>query len=69
MKHCLCYEVIPNVVHTILQELSYMYYNIHIPYSANLSREKTFMNFAVLEPPVKVFSTKCGHAVPTYDRI
>ena len=26
------------------------------------------MNFAVLEPPVKVFSTKFGYAIPTYDR-
>ena len=25
------------------------------------------MNFAVLEPPVKVLSTKFGRAVPTYD--
>ena len=33
-----------------------------IPYSAKLSREKTFMNFAVLEPPVKVFPMKCGCA-------
>ena len=27
------------------------------------------MNFAVLEPPAKVFSTKFGRAVPTYDRL
>ena len=26
------------------------------------------MNFAVLEPPIKVFSVKFGCAVPTYDR-
>ena len=26
------------------------------------------MNFAVLEPPTKVFSTKFGHAVPICDR-
>ena len=26
------------------------------------------MNFAVLEPPAKVFSMKLGCAVPTYDR-
>ena len=36
-----------------------------IPYSGKLLREKTFMNFAVLEPPAKVFSTKiwvcCTH--------
>ena len=37
-------------------------------YSGKLSREKTFTNFAVLEPSAKVFSTKFGHAVPTYDR-
>ena len=35
-----------------------------VPYSGKLSREKTFTNFAVLEPPVKVFSTKFGRAVP-----
>ena len=40
-----------------------------IPYSGKLSREKTFTNLAVLEPPVKVFSTKFGHAVSTYDRL
>ena len=27
------------------------------------SRETTFTNFVVLEPPVKVFSTKFGRAV------
>ena len=40
----------------------------YIPYSRKLSSEKTFTNFAVLEPPVKVFSTKFGCAVPSYDR-
>ena len=39
-----------------------------IPYSGKLSREKTFTNFAVLEPSAKVFSTKFGRAMPTYDR-
>ena len=29
---------------------------ISIPYSGNLSRDKTFANFADLEPFVKVFS-------------
>ena len=38
---------------------------LHI-YSAELSREKTFTNFAVVEPPTKVLSTKIGRAVPTY---
>ena len=40
-----------------------------LPYSRKLSREKTFTNFAVLEPPAKVFSTKFGRAIPTYDRL
>ena len=31
-------------------------------------REKTFTNFAVLEPPAKVFSSKFGRAIPTYAR-
>ena len=39
-----------------------------IPYSRNLSREKTFMNSAILEPPAKVFSPKFDCAIPTYDR-
>ena len=43
-------------------------YIIKLPYSVKLSRGKTFTNFAVLEPPAKVFSTKFGCAVPTYDR-
>ena len=38
-----------------------------IPYSGKLSREKTFMNFMVLEPPMKVFSIKFGHAVPGFN--
>ena len=33
-----------------------------IPYSRRLSREKTFTNFTVLEPPAKVFSSKFGGA-------
>ena len=37
-----------------------------IPYSGKLSREKTFVNFAVLEPPIKVFCTKFGHVIPTH---
>ena len=40
-----------------------------LPYSAKLSREKTFTNFAVLELPAKVFSMKFGHTIPTYDRL
>ena len=39
-----------------------------IPYSGKLSREKTFTNFAVLDLPTKVFSSKFGHAMHTYDR-
>ena len=39
-----------------------------VPYSRKLSREKTFTNFMVLEPPAKVFSSKFGCAVPTYNR-
>ena len=39
-----------------------------IPYSGKLSREKTFTNFTVLEPPTKVFSTKFRHGIPTYER-
>ena len=34
-----------------------------VTYSGKLSREKTFTNFVVLEPPVKVFSMKFGRAV------
>ena len=30
-------------------------------YSGKLLRVKTFTNFAVLEPPAKVFSMKYGH--------
>ena len=30
--------------------------NSNVPYSGKLLREKTFTNFAVLEPPTKVFS-------------
>ena len=38
-----------------------------IPYNRKLSTEKkTFTNFVVLEPPVKVFYTKFGRAIPTY---
>ena len=43
-------------------------YTIANPYSEKFSRKKTFTNFVVLEPPVKVFSTKFGCAIPTYDR-
>ena len=32
--------------------------DVQLPYSGKLSREKTFMNFAILQPSVKVFSTK-----------
>ena len=31
-----------------------------IPYSGNFLRDKTFVNFADLEPPAKVFSMKFG---------
>ena len=40
----------------------------NLAYGGKLSREKTFMNFADLEPPAKVFSAKFGHAVHTYYR-
>ena len=36
-----------------------------IPYWWKLLREKTFTNFAVLEPPAKVFSSKFERAVPS----
>ena len=36
-------------------------------YSGKLSREKTFTNFMVLEPPTIVFSTKFRRAIPTYN--
>ena len=39
-----------------------------LPYSKKHSREKAFMNFAILEPPAKVFSTKFGRAILTYDK-
>ena len=39
-----------------------------IPYSRKLSREKTFTNFMVLEPPAKVFSLKFVCAILTYVR-
>ena len=44
----------------------------HIPYSGKLLRDKTFTNFADLEPFVKVFSANfectCAHAShPTVD--
>ena len=41
---------------------------VQLQYSRKLPREKNFMNLADLEPPAKVFSTKFGLAVPTYDR-
>ena len=37
-----------------------------ILYSGKLLRGKTSTNFAVWEPPAKVFSTKFGRALPTY---
>ena len=40
-----------------------------IPYSGKLWKKKTFTNFVALETPVKVFSSKNGHAVPTYVRV
>ena len=42
---------------------------IKLPYSEKLLRVITFINFTVLEPPAKVFSTKFGGAAPTYDRL
>ena len=42
-------------------------YTFRLPYSRKLSRENTFTNFAILEPPTKVFSTKFERTVPTYD--
>ena len=46
-----------------------VYLAIHvIPYSGKVSREKTFTNFAVLEPPAKVFSSEFGRAISTYAR-
>ena len=39
-----------------------------IPYRGKLLRAETFMNFAVLEPPTKVFSSEFWHAIPTYVR-
>ena len=33
-------------------------------YGGKLSRENTYTNFSVWEPPTKVFSTKLGHAHP-----
>ena len=39
----------------------------YLQYSRKLLREKTFTNFIVLESPTKIFSTKSGSAVPTYD--
>ena len=45
-----------------------LHMHIHIPYSGKHLREKTFTNFTVLEPPVKVLSTKFGCAKPTYDK-
>ena len=42
-------------------------YTIVIQYSGKLSRETTFTNFTVLELPAKVFSTKFGHAIPTWE--
>ena len=38
-----------------------------VPYSGKLSREKTFANLTALEPPMKIFSTKFGPAIRTYD--
>ena len=45
---------------TIMSVLLLYYY----PYGGKLSREETFMNFAVLELPVKVFSMKLGIPYP-----
>ena len=49
-----------------MYDVTHTHYEIQ--YSGKLSKEKTFMNFTVLEPPVKVFSSEFGYAVPTYDR-
>ena len=35
-----------------------VYTDIVIQYSGKLLREKTFTSFVILQPPVKVFSTK-----------
>ena len=40
-----------------------------IPYSGKLSKKKTFTNFVVLEPLVKVFFSNYGHTIPTYGRV
>ena len=52
--HTLLYMYILNLVDNIM------------PYSGKHLREKVFTNFAVLEPPTKVFFSKFGGAVPTY---
>ena len=49
-------------------EHTHLYVCTKLTYSGKLSREKTFTNFEVLEPPAKVFSTKSGRAIPTYVR-
>ena len=49
-------------------EHTHLYVCTKLTYSGKLSREKTFTNFEVLEPPAKVFSTKSGRATPTYVR-
>ena len=41
----------------------------YVRYSGKLLRERTFTNFAILEPSAKVFSTTFGRAIPTYDRL
>ena len=46
-----------------------LFFTTVIPYSSKLLKNKTFTNFVVLEPLVKVFSSKNGHAVPTYVRV
>ena len=47
--------------------MAWLFAIIKILFGGKLSREKTFMNFAILEPPVKVFSAKFGSTIPTCD--
>ena len=47
--------------------MAWLFAIIKILFGGKLSREKTFMNFAILEPLVKVFSAKFGHTIPTCD--
>ena len=46
-----------------------LFFTTVMPYSGKLLKKKTFTNFVVLEPLVKVLSSKNWHAVPTYVRV